>query len=67
MVVDDNDTVDLNPLECTPMPIPREHFLSDTIFTQSGCGDSTTFALTDDGEVWGWGAFRHFLKYLKLS
>lgn len=26
MDVDDNETVDLNSLECTPMPIPREHF-----------------------------------------
>lgn len=58
MDVDGNDTVDLNPLECIPMPIPREHFPADTIFTQLACGDGTTFALTDDGEVWGWGTFR---------
>lgn len=58
MDVDDDDTVDLNPLECTPMPISREHFPSNTVFTQLACGDSTTFALTDDGEVWGWGTFR---------
>lgn len=58
MDVDDDDTVDLNPLECTPMPIPREHFPSNTVFTQLACGDSTTFAVTDDGEVWGWGTFR---------
>lgn len=55
---DDDETVDLNPLECTPMPIPRDHFPSGTVFTQLACGDSTTFALTDDGEVWGWGTFR---------
>lgn len=58
MDVDDDDTVDLNPLECTPMQIPRERFPSDTVFTQLACGDSTTFALTDDGEVWGWGTIR---------
>lgn len=58
MDVDDDATVDLNPLECTPMPIPREHFPSNTVFTQLACGDSTTFAVTDDGEVWGWGTFR---------
>lgn len=58
MDVDGDDTVDLNPLECTPMPIPRESFPSNTVFTQLACGDSTTFAVTDDGEVWGWGTFR---------
>lgn len=40
MDMDDNETVDLNPLECTPMPIPREHFPSDTVFTQLACGDT---------------------------
>ncbi|MCJ1347279.1 hypothetical protein MMC31_005501, partial [Peltigera leucophlebia] len=58
MDVDDDETVDLNPLECTPMPVPRENFPSDTVFTQLACGDSTTFAVTDVGEVWGWGTFR---------
>ena len=58
MDMDDGETVGLNPLECTPMPIPREHFPSGTVFTQLACGDGTTFALTDDGEVWGWGTFR---------
>ncbi len=55
---DEDDTVDLNPKESTPMPIPRESFPSDVVFTQLACGDSTTFALTDDGDVWGWGTFR---------
>ena len=58
MDVEGNETVDLNPLECTPISIPREHFPSDTVFAQLACGDSTTFALTDVGEVWGWGIFR---------
>ena len=58
MEVDDEENVDLNPTECTPMPIPTEYFPPDTVFTQLACGDSTTFALTDDGEVWGWGTFR---------
>lgn len=56
--VDQDETVDLNPTECTPMPIPTEHFPPGTVFTQLACGDSTTFALTDNGEVWGWGTFR---------
>lgn len=45
MEVDDDDSVDLSPLECTAMPIPREHHSSDPVFTQLECGDSTTFAL----------------------
>lgn len=31
MDVDDDETVELNPLECTPVPISREHFPSDTV------------------------------------
>ena len=58
MEVDDDEIVDLNPIECTPMPIPTEYFPPSTKITQLACGDSTTFALTDDGEVWGWGTFR---------
>lgn len=65
MDVDEDETVDLNPLECTPMPIPKECLPSDVVFTQLACGDSTTFALTDDGEVWGWGTFRVILSSLQ--
>lgn len=54
----DGDTFDLNSLESTPMPIPSETFPSDIVFTKLACGDSTTFALTDAGDVWGWGTFR---------
>lgn len=64
MDIDEDETVDLNPIECTPMPIPTEHFPQDTVFTQLACGDSTTFALTDIGEVWGWGTFRVSLSSL---
>lgn len=58
MEIHDDDTFDLNTLESTPMPIPSENFPSDLVFTQLACGDSTSFALTDDGDVWGWGTFR---------
>lgn len=64
MNIDEDETVDLNHIECTPMPIPTEHFPQDTVFTQLACGDSTTFALTDIGEVWGWGTFRVSLSSL---
>lgn len=56
--IDDDDTFDLNTLEGTPMPIPSENFPLDIVLTKLACGDSTTFALTDDGDVWGWGTFR---------
>lgn len=54
----DDDIFDLNTLESTPMPIPRKKFPLDIVFTKMACGDSTTFALTDNGDVWGWGTFR---------
>lgn len=58
MNVEDDATANLNPLECTLMPIPRDHFPSNTVFTQLACGENSTFAVTDDGEVWGWGTFK---------
>jgi hypothetical protein len=30
----------------------------DTIFTQVAAADNATFALTNTGRVYGWGAFR---------
>lgn len=62
-----DENVNLNPLESTPMRIPSKHFLPNTAFTQLACGDSTTFTLTDDGEVWGWGTFRVGLFCLQKS
>lgn len=56
--IDDDDTFNLNTLESTPIPIPSETFPSDIVFTNLACGDSTTFVLTDVGDVWGWGTFR---------
>lgn len=55
---EDQDTNGLNPRECTPMAIPREIFPPGVVFVQLACGDSNTFALTDDGDVYGWGTFR---------
>lgn len=61
--IDDTDneeaeTNGLNPRECTPTAIPRESFPPGVVFVQLACGDSNTFALTDDGDVYGWGTFR---------
>lgn len=55
---EDQDTNGLNPRECTPTAIPRESFPPGVVFVQLACGDSNTFALTDDGDVYGWGTFR---------
>lgn len=48
----------LNPRESTPTAIPSGAFPEGTIFVELAAGDSTTFALTDDGLVYGWGTFR---------
>ena len=48
----------LNPLEATPAEVPQRSFPEGTVFVQVAAGDSTTFALTDEGDVWGWGTFR---------
>ena len=48
----------LNPRESTPTAIPSDAFPDETEFTQVVCGDSCTFALTEGGQVYGWGTFR---------
>ncbi|OJJ95824.1 hypothetical protein ASPACDRAFT_81581 [Aspergillus aculeatus ATCC 16872] len=53
----DNDT-GLNPHESTPTAIPSDAFPEGTIFVEVAAGDSSSFALTDEGQVYGWGTFR---------
>lgn len=53
----DNDT-DLNPREAAPYPVDSSNFPEGTVFTQLAAGDSSTFALTNTGLVYGWGTFR---------
>ncbi|KAI9812982.1 MAG: hypothetical protein M1826_002573 [Phylliscum demangeonii] len=48
----------LNPREATPTAVSPEHFPDGTQFAQVVASDSATFALTDDGLVYGWGTFR---------
>ena len=55
---DDDDDSGLNPKESTPAAIPSDKFPEDTVFTSLAASDSATFAVTDDGQVWGWGTFR---------
>lgn len=52
MDVNDDETVNRNPLKNTPMPIPSECFPSDIVLTQLACGDRTTFTLSACGEIW---------------
>ncbi|KAL1845710.1 hypothetical protein Plec18167_009210 [Paecilomyces lecythidis] len=54
---DDEDS-GLNPFESTPTAIPSEAFPEGTVFVEVAAGDSSSFALTDDGLVYGWGTFR---------
>ncbi|RMZ88764.1 hypothetical protein DV736_g4006, partial [Chaetothyriales sp. CBS 134916] len=44
--------------ESTPTAVPAHHFPEGTQFAQVAAGDSTTFVLTKDGFVYGWGTFR---------
>ncbi|KAJ5734203.1 Ran exchange factor Prp20/Pim1 [Penicillium malachiteum] len=54
---DDEDS-GLNPKESTPTAIPANAFPEGTVFVQVAAADSSSFALTDDGLVYGWGTFR---------
>ncbi|KAF9892391.1 hypothetical protein FE257_002168 [Aspergillus nanangensis] len=54
--VDDDPA--LNPRESIPTAIPMENFPANTVFVEVAAGDSSSFALTDDGLVYGWGTFR---------
>jgi len=55
---DDDSETGINPKEATPTAIDMSVFPEGTVFTQLAAGDSMTFALTDEGLVYGWGTFR---------
>lgn len=55
---DSDDEGELNPRESTPTDIDRNAIPPETIFTQVAATDNATFALTNTGRVYGWGAFR---------
>ncbi|MCJ1472692.1 hypothetical protein MMC13_001341 [Lambiella insularis] len=52
------DNTGINPRESTPTAASMENVPEGTVFTQVAAGDSVTFALTDDGYVYGCGTFR---------
>ena len=54
----DNSESELNPKESTPTAIDGSCFTPDTVFTQVAAGDNATFALTEEGMVYGWGTFK---------
>ncbi|KAJ4393417.1 hypothetical protein N0V93_002627 [Gnomoniopsis smithogilvyi] len=55
---EDDDDTGLNPVESTPAEIDTSGIAPGTKFVQvAGC-DSASFALTEDGRVYGWGTFR---------
>lgn len=55
---DSDDEPALNPHESTPTAIPSHAFPEGTVIVEVAAGDSSSFALTDDGQVYGWGTFR---------
>lgn len=57
---DENSQADtgMNPHEANPAAIPEDAFPAGTTFVKVATSDSATWALTDDGHVWGWGTFR---------
>ncbi|KAJ8060463.1 hypothetical protein OCU04_010787 [Sclerotinia nivalis] len=47
-----------NPLESTPGEVDMTNVPEGTVFTQITAGDNATYALTNDGLVYGWGSIR---------
>ena len=54
----DEDEGTLNPKEATPMSVDFKGLKTVPVFVQVAAGDNATFALTEDGEVYGWGTFK---------
>ncbi|KIX06500.1 uncharacterized protein Z518_04476 [Rhinocladiella mackenziei CBS 650.93] len=55
---DDSEEDEINPFESTPTEIDLTALPGRPTFTQVACADSSTFAVTDEGLVYGWGTFR---------
>lgn len=59
---DDDDEGDdfeaLNPIECTPAEVSTKNIVNGTKFVKVVASDSASFALTEDGRLYGWGTFR---------
>lgn len=55
---EEDDEIEVNPREATPTEIDMSGVEPGTVFTQVAAADSASFALTDEGKVYGWGTFR---------
>lgn len=55
---DDSDDSGLNPRESTPAEIDMTGVAPNTKVVQVAASDSASFAVTEDGRVYGWGTFR---------
>ncbi|KAA8570910.1 hypothetical protein EYC84_000293 [Monilinia fructicola] len=55
---DESTTSAQNPLESTPTEVDMTNVPEGTIFTQIAAGDNATYAVTNDGLVYGWGSIR---------
>jgi Alpha-tubulin suppressor and related RCC1 domain-containing proteins len=53
----DTSDIELNPHESTPTAIPKNGFPPNTTIVSVTAGNSATFALTQEGRVYGWGTF----------
>ena len=65
----ENSEIELNPKESTPSAIDESFFPTGTIFTQVAASDNASFALTEEGLVYGWGTFKvsSFVSFLEIS
>lgn len=55
---DDEDDTGMNPKESTPAEIDTSEIPENTKWVQVVASDSATFALTQTGQIYGWGTFR---------
>lgn len=55
---EDDDDTGMNPNESTPAEIDTSNIPEGTKWVQLVASDSATFALTETGQVYGWGTFR---------
>ena len=55
---DDGSETGVNPHESTPAEVDLSGLPEGLVWTQLVATDSATFALTEDGDVYGWGTFR---------
>lgn len=56
--VEEDDDDELNPAESTPGPVDVSGLEPNIRWAQVAASDNASFALTEDGHVYGWGTFR---------